>query len=153
EGSNRAAAAMLAGAALAPSIAAVEGLLRRALGLVPASFVAVFADVAVVLGLLWGTGQRPDSMAVFAFALPLIEAGVRHGIRGVVATWLAVAFLVAGWTALEWDDLSLTARDPLTVTGLLLLTAVPAAHMADHLVERVEQYAHAHAGAEHRSAL
>lgn len=153
DGSRRSAVAMLAGAIAVPSIVVVEQAVRRVWGLVTASIVVIAADTGVVFGLLWATGQRPDSVAAFAVALPLIEAGVRHGVRGLIVAWLSTSFLIAGWTAIEWGDLSLTAQDPLTAIGLLLLIALPAAHMADHLVDRVEQYAHAHAQADHRSEL
>jgi diguanylate cyclase (GGDEF)-like protein len=78
---------------------------------------------------------------------------MRHGVRGLIIAWLAVSFLVAGWTCQLWGNSTVDVHDPMTLIGVLLLTALPAAHLSQHLVDRVEMYAHAHALADRRARL
>lgn len=153
DGLQRPGVAMLAGGLVVPLVAAVERAARHVVSVAAASAVAVVADTAVVVGILLLTDARPDSVAAYALALPLVEAGMRHGMRGLLLAWLATAFVIAAWTASQWSDLSLATQDPLTLIGMLLLIALPSAHMAEHLIDRVESYADARSDAEHRSEL
>jgi diguanylate cyclase (GGDEF)-like protein len=152
-GLDRASGAMLIGAFAVPAVGSVEQLLRRRLGAATASVAALSADIAVVFVLVWSADVRLHEPATIVLALPLIEAGMRHGVRGLIVAWLAVSFLVAGWTWQLWGNSSVDVHDPVTLIGVLLLTALPAAHLSQHLVDRIEMYARAHALADRRALM
>jgi diguanylate cyclase (GGDEF)-like protein len=152
-GVDRGSVAMVIGALVVPSIGVVEHLLRGRFGAVIASVAALTADIAVVFALVWAAEVRLDEPATIVLALPLIEAGMRHGVRGLIVAWLAVSFLVAGWTLQLWGNSSVDVHDPVTLIGVLLLTALPAANLSQHLVERIDMYAQAHALANRRALL
>ncbi|MBK5330909.1 MAG: hypothetical protein JJD93_02995 [Ilumatobacteraceae bacterium] len=85
--------------------------------------------------------------------LPLLEAGVRHGVFGMTVAWAGVSVAIAGWISLSGNGADFRLEAPVKFIGLLLLVALPAAHLSEHLVERVEQYSRARTLADRRSEL
>ena len=151
QGSGAAVAAIAGGVAIGAS-ALIERIARPRLGVAVLSGLSVGVDAVVALVVLAALGIEPGDTASLIMVLPLLEAGIRHGLIGMVVTWVGISAAVTGLVVL--DDLA-TAElgEPIQLIALLLLVALPAAHLSEHLCERVGEYARARAVSDRRSAV
>lgn len=151
-GSIAAMAGLVAGAVL-PLSTVGERLGRRRFGAPIASMAVVALDTSLALAVLWFSDVEWGSATSLVLVLPLLEAGVRHGVFGAVATWMAITAVVAATSATEWDGTASDLSQPLQFVAILLLVSLPMAHLSEHLVDRVTVYATARHAAEHRADL
>jgi diguanylate cyclase (GGDEF)-like protein len=103
----------------------------------------LIADAAVVLGVIWAFGFEPGSMVWSLMVLPVLEGGLRFGLRGAVATWLGLSVgYVLGelWAVRVYEQVMLRPSDVSYAVGLVGVVAFAVGSVVRHLDERTEQY-------------
>jgi|GEM_PF-4948162 len=116
-----------------------EGLLRRRASAHVVSVAMVVFDTVAMLSALHFCDVRPGDPAALLLVLPLIAAGLRHGLLGVVLTWcLATAAvfvqLLDGWTGAAGQ-----IEAPTIYCLLLAVVSIPTANLSDLLSEWVHR--------------
>lgn len=128
-----------------------EPLARRTFSAVRASVTMVAIDTALVLIALGANDVSPGDPASLLLALPIIEAGVRHGMFGSVVTGGAISLALFGHLAVTWDGTPGQADDPLKLALVLMAVALPAAHVSEHVAARLRALEAARSTAQHRA--
>jgi diguanylate cyclase (GGDEF)-like protein len=140
---------LAAAAAVGGALLAISGLAwlaaRRASAatLRRSGTLQLVADSAIVLGVVWAFGFAPGSMAWALMVLPVLEGGLRLGLRGAVGTWLGLSVgYVLGelWASRAYEQVLLRASDITYAVGLVGVVAFAVGSVVRHLDERTEQY-------------
>ncbi|BAN02749.1 diguanylate cyclase domain-containing protein [Ilumatobacter coccineus] len=145
-GSVAVAAAVLVGVS-----ALAEPRLRRRVDPVRLSIGVVVLDLVVTIAALGVNGVEPGDPTSLALAIPLVLAGIRHGLLGAIATGISTALALFAQLALTWDGTPGQADDPLVLAAVLMAVAVPTARLAEHVTARLRLAETTRARAQRRS--
>jgi diguanylate cyclase (GGDEF)-like protein len=128
--------AISAGSWLATRRGSVEALRRSGM-------VQLVADSLVCLGVIWAFGFEPGSMVWSLMVLPVLEGGLRFGLRGSLATWVGLTIgYVPGelWASRSFDHVLLRPSDVTYAVGLVGIVAFAVGSVVRHLDQRTAQY-------------
>lgn len=107
---------------------------------VPGALAAACCDAVIVLAVTCLNGLPPRSLALVLLLLPLWEAALWAGIVGLICMWVG-CFVVLGVyiVAVNGPQLSQDVTALFAALPILLLTAIPIALLAEHLVTRTAE--------------
>ena len=140
---------------------ALNGLAVLVGGLGPTPFarrVALLEHVADVLVVVAVVGLSGRGDVVWALlVVPVLAGALRHRLRGAVLTWAGVAVLhmanVGAASGLDEVATLVSLQEAVTQLAVVLLVALPAGYLSEHLLLEVRGLSRVYASAERRGEL